>query len=242
MIVRVTLRVMLATGILLGFVRNARAAGPPFELTVKKDHFFGSSKGTLVFDVEGVEYRTSDKDDARKWTYPDVKQVQILAPTRIAVLTYEDQGRLRLGADRTFAFEVTQGAVSSDLVAFLLDRIERPIVTALMPPGAGRAPLFHVPVKHQRGGRRSEGTLELYDDRLVYLTESEAQARYWRIGDIFAVLQLDRYRLQILAYEGGGGQIRTFTFELKADLAEGFFAALWAMVNPPRPWGVTTEP
>lgn len=233
MIGRVTLRAMPAIAIVCGTVWNAQASGPPFELAVKKDHLFGSSNGTLVFDAEGVEYRTADKDDARKWSYPDVKQVQILAPTRLAVLTYEDQGRLKLGADRTFRFEVAEATVGPELVAFLLDRIPRAVVTAVMPPLSARPPLYRVPVKYERGGRGSDGTLLLNEDSLVYLTEAEGHARYWRLADIFAVLQLDPYRLEVLAYEGGGGETRRFTFQIKTELPDGFYQALWTRVNPP---------
>ncbi len=228
-----TLPSLLVGLVMMGPVAAASAAGPPFELAVKKDHLFGSSKGTLVFDAESVEYRTADKDDARRWKYPDVKQVQILAPTRIAVFTYEDQGRLKLGADRTFRFEVVEGAVPPELVAFLFDRSPQPVVTAVMPPASSTPPLYRVPVKYERGGRGSDGTLLLHEEGLVYLTEAEGHARYWRLADVFAILQLDRYRLEVLAYEGGSGETRRFTFQVKTELPEGFYEALWARVNPP---------
>lgn len=218
--------------IVLGYVSSAAAAGPPFELSVKRDRLFGGSTGTLVFTAEGIEYRTTDTDDARRWAYDDVKQVQILSPTRVAVLTYEDRGRLRLGADRTFDFTVVQNAISSELVTFLLGRVERPIVTTVMPQYDGQ-PLFRVRVKHQRQGRGSEGTLLLYDRQLLYLTEREDDSRYWRFGDIDSVLRLDRFRLQVMVYEGGGGDTRPFVFELKSDLPDGFYDTLWARVNPP---------
>jgi len=210
----------------------AAAAGPPFDLSVKRDRFFGSSTGTLVFAADGIEYRTTDTDDARRWAYDEVKQVQVLSPTRVKVLTYEDRGRLRFGADRTFDFTVLQGAASSELVTFLLERIARPVVTAVMPTYGGE-PLFRVRVKHQRQGRGSEGALVLHDGRLLYLTEREEESRYWRFGDIDSVLRLDRFRLQVAAYEGGSGDTRTFVFELKSDLPDGFYDTLWARVNPP---------
>jgi hypothetical protein len=220
------------TLIMLGSVPSAVAAEPLFELSVKRDQFFGGSAGTLVFTADGIEYLTTDTHDARRWTYDDVKQVQILSPTRVAVLTYEDRGMLRLGADRTFDFEVVKSAVSSELVTFLLRRVERPIVTAVMPQYGGE-PLFRVHVKHQRDHRGSEGTLVMYDRQLLYLTEQEQDSRYWRFSDIESVLRLDRFRLQVTVFEGGSGDTRTFMFELKSDLPEGFYDALWARVNPP---------
>lgn len=208
----------------------AAAAGPPFELSVKKDHVWGASRGTLVVAQDGVEYRTTDKDDARAWSYEDIKQLQILSPTRITVLTYEDQGKLRLGADRTFRFEVVGAAVSPDLVTFLLSRISRSVVTAVM-PSIESEPLFRANVKHQRQGRGSEGSLVLYDTRVVYLTERVGDSRHWRFADLYSVLRLDRFRFEIRAYEGGSGDLRSFVFELKSELPDGFYDALWARVN-----------
>ena len=217
--------------IVLGYASAAAAAGPPFQLSVKQDRVFGGTTGTLVFTADGVEFRTPKSGDARRWTYDDVKQLQILSPTRIAVLTYEDRGGLKMGADRAFNFTVVQDNVSSDLVTFLLNRVTRPIVTAVMPDDSG-VPLYRTPVKHQRQGRGSDGTLVLYDRQLLYLTEREDESRFWRFGDIYSIQQLDRYRLQITAYEGGSGRTRPFVFELKTDLPGRFYEELWARVNP----------
>ena len=223
--------IITAAVMVLASASWAGAAGPPFELSVKKDQLIGASRGTLRFTEDGVQYDTSEKTDARTWVYGDIKQLQVLSPTRIVVLTYEDQGRLKLGADRTFTFDVVTGSVSPELVAFLLARVEHPLVTAVRPPGAGPV-LFRLSVKHQRSGRGSEGALVMYEDHLAYLTERETDARSWRFSDIFAVLPLDRFRLQVQAYEGGSGRTRTFVFELKSALPPEFYDALWARVNP----------
>lgn len=226
--------VLIAVGIALLMASPTEAAGPPFELTVRKDHFVGSSQGTLVFTEDGAEYRTTDRDDARRWTYQDIKQVQVRSPKQIAILTYEDRGRLKFGADRTFEFEIVQGDVAPELVAFLLERIRRPVVTSVLPRTTGvGTPLFRVPVKHQRARRSSEGTLVLFEDRLVYLTERDTEARYWRIADLYSVLRVDRYRLEVVVYEGGSGNTRGFIFELKEDLPAAAYEALWVRVNPP---------
>ena len=226
--------------IAVAFMASWAAAedGSGFAMNVKRSHLFGSSSGTLRVTADGIEYDTAAKGDARRWAYTDLKQLQIQSPTRVAVLTYEDQGRLKFGADRTFDFEIREGSVSPELVAFVLSHTDRPIVTAVLPP-LPNSPLFRVPVKHERQGRGSDGTLVMYDDALVYMTEREAETRYWRFKDLFAVLPLDRDRFQVLAYEGGGGELRPFTFQLKMELPDLFARALWDRVNPPAP-GVTT--
>lgn len=211
---------------------GAAADGPPYSLTVKRSHLFRSSTGTLRITMEGIEFETAAKAEARRWTYADIQQLMIQAPKQVVVLTYEDQGRLKLGADRRFAFEIREGSVTQEMVAFLLSRADRSIVTAVLPP-LPTTPLFQVPVKHERYGRGSDGTLLMYDEALVYMADREGETRYWRFKDLFAVLPLDRYRYQVLAYEGRGGDLRSFTFQLKADLPDAFARTLWARVNPP---------
>lgn len=212
-------------------VPAAAAAQPPFELAARQDRFLGSTAGTLVIGDDGIEFRTPDRTKARQWDYEALKQVRILSPTRVTLETYEDRGRLRFGADRAYAFEVP-GSIPESVVAFLLERLDRPIVTAVMPPLPAAA-LFRVAVKNASARKGSDGTLLLYDTGIAYVTEREGQARFWRFRDVFGVLALDRYRLQVLAYEGGSGETRSFTFELKTDLPPGMFDAIWQRVNSP---------
>ena len=211
-------------------------------LSVKRSHLLGSSSGTLRITPTGIEYDTTDKADARRWNYVDIQQLQIPSPKRVLVLTYEDQGRLRFGADRSFNFELREGSVSPEIIAFVLAHTDRPVVLAVLPP-VSKTPLFRLLVKHERHGRGSDGVLLMYDDALAYGTERESGTRYWRYSDLFAVLPLDRDRLQVLAYEGGAGELRPFTFQLKSALSEEFMRALWARVNPPAPFvePATTE-
>jgi hypothetical protein len=216
-------------------------AAQPFELPVRHKRFLGGTPGTLVFAGDQVEFRARDEARARRWIYEDLKQIRVLSPTRIALATYEDRGLLRLGADRTLTFDTTDGAVVTEaLVAFLLDRVARPLLTTVMPP-LPASPLGRVPVKHQRR-RGTEGSLVLYEQGLAYLTEDEKTARFWRFQDLASVLALDPYRLQVTAYEGGSGETRPFVFELKTELAPGVYEQLWQHVNRPLPFRAADEP
>ena len=208
------------------------AVAQPFELTVKKDRLFGASEGTLVFTADGVDYRTKDVEDTRQWVYADVKQILILSSTHVAIATYEDQGWLKLGADRAFDFEVTGEPVSEALVTFLLDRVRQPLVVALVPTH-DEAPHVRVPVKLRQRLRGSQGTLELWDDHVVYRTDEDARSRVWRLSDLHLVFQPDRHRLTVAAYEGGGDRTRTFEFELKQPLPPGALEAIWERMHGP---------
>ena len=215
--------------------RGVVAADQQFSLAVKRSHTVGSSAGTLRITPLGIEYDTTNKAEARRWTYWDIKQLRIESPESIAVLTYEDQGWLKFGADRRFDFELREKKLTPEIVAFILSHTVRPVVTAVLPP-LGNAPLFRLLVKHERRGDGSDGVLVMYDEALVYGTERATDTRYWRYADIFSVLPLDRDRLQILVYEGGAGELRPFTFLLKAEMPDAFTRALWSRVNPPTPF------
>ena len=234
----VTMSVMCAA-VVIGPTVAAAAEDPEFSLSVKRGHMFGSSAGTLRITPTEITYDTPDKADARRWTYWDIKQIQIESPKRLAILTYEDQGRLKLGADRRFDFDLREGNIGPDVVGFILAQTDRPVVTSVLPP-ISKEPLYRLPVKHERHARGSEGVLLMYDDALVYGTERTEETRYWRFADLFAVLPLDRDRLQVMAYEGGAGDLRPFTFELKAPLPDDFARALWVKVNPPAPFAKPT--
>lgn len=206
-----------------------RAFGPPFNLSVRYDRLVADIDGTLLFTDQGVEFRAAKANMSRHWDFAAVKQFRIV-PGAITVETYTDGEPIVLGRDRAWTFKVN-GEIPQELIAFLLARVDRPVATAVMPP-LPDSPLGAAFVKSDRIPRGSDGTLALYDTGLAYVTTSEAQARFWRFRDIFAVLMLDRYRLQVLAYEGGSGTTRTFTFELKQPLPPGMYDALWQRVNP----------
>lgn len=221
-----------ATLVALSWVSPAVAADQALELAVKNPHMVGASHGTLVFGDQGVQYRTTDKKDARSWSYEDIKQVQILSPTRVVVRTYEDQGWTKMWVDRAYEFQITKGTVTPALVTFLLAKIARPVVTAVL-PALDATLRLRVPVKHVRGRRGSNGALLLYSDALVYQSTQPDASRYWRFGDLASILTLDRYRLEVVAYEGGAGETRPFLFQLKTDLPPGLYDALWSALNPP---------
>lgn len=232
----------LCAALAIGQTRPAAADGTQFSLSVKQSHMLGSSSGTLRITSTGIEYDTTDKADARRWNYVDIQQLQIPSPKRVLVLTYENQGWLKFGADRSFNFDLREGSISPEILAFILAHTDRPVVTAVLPQPS-KAPIFRQLVKHERHGHGSDGVLLMYDDALVYGTERASDTRYWRFSDLFAVLPLDRDRLQVLAYEGGAGELRPFTFQLKSTPSDEFMRELWARVNPPAPFvaSATTE-
>ena len=222
---------MFSMVLLLASIVAAQAASPPqppgsLTLAVKG----AGSRGTLVFATDGIAFQAADAKRSRQWPYWELKQVRVVSPREIALHTYEDGSRWRFGADRTVEFNVTEGAIDGRLIAYLLEHVQRPVASAVMPAGL-KEPSVRVAAKHLRGTRGTQGTLVIYPSGLAYETASEGGSRYWRPGDLESILRTSPRSLLIDVYESG--RVRSFAFELKEPLPDEAFDALWEQVNRP---------
>jgi hypothetical protein len=203
-------------------------AQPPgsLELAVKG----AGSRGKLVFTTGEVAFEAEDPKKSRRWPYRELKQVRVVSAREIALDTYEDGSRWRLGADRTIEFEVTEGAIDGTLVAHLLEHAGRPVASAVLPAGLGE-PAVRIAAKHLRGRKGTHGTIAIYGSGLAYESPDPGASRYWPFADIDAVFRTSPRALLIDAHERG--RVRPFAFELKEPLPDAAFEALWQRVNPP---------
>ena len=103
----------------------------------------------LLINQDGVEYKASKTTDSRKWTFNDIRALEIKSPTEISIITYEDQKRWA-GKDRIFEFSLLEQKATPELSAFLLSRVKRPMKLAVLPEDSGK-PEYEIPVKHLRG-------------------------------------------------------------------------------------------
>src|SRR5262249_46377416 len=124
-------RILLTATLLIFFTVNA-AYGQSYELPVEHRHTFRNCRGTLLIAPDRVEYKTANKEDARSWSYTDLRQIKIDLPTSIELVSYEDQ-KLILGRDRVFKFKVLEGEITSAISALLMEHATRPVVTSVMP-------------------------------------------------------------------------------------------------------------
>ena len=210
--------------------QTATPAHPPNALTLAVKG--GGSHGTLAVTTDGIVFQAADAKKARQWAYRELKQVRIVSSREIALHTYEDRSRWGFGADRTVEFRLIEGAIDGLLVAYLLEHVQPPLSSAVMPAGLGE-PTLRVAVKHRRGTRGTHGTLVIYPSGLAYETASDGGSRYWRLGDVDSILRTSPRSLLIDVYEAG--RVRPFVLELKEPLPNALFDALWQQVNPPAP-------
>ena len=211
-----------------GGARTGWAQGMEFE--VQHHHTLKDCRGTLKISPDGVEYLTLHVKDSRKWTFDEIRTLEVLSPTGISIVTYEDQRRLA-GKDRVFEFTLLKGKATPELSTFLLSRVKRPMEVAVLPEQG--VPDFELPVKHLHTITGTMGVLKIYPDKVIYQTAREGDSRYWRLADIERFSQPDRFRFQIVSYvPQAGGPTEVYNFQLMEDLPEGLYDYLWVRLHP----------
>jgi hypothetical protein len=217
---------------LLLFGAALPAAAQIHEFPVEHDHAWRSCRGTLTITPEHIEYKTENKEHARKWAYAELQQIKVASPAALELTGYEDR-RLMLGRDRVFAFKLLEGEITPEISALLMEQAARPLVTSVLPTSAG-TPRFAAPVKHLHATGGCAGTLKIYPDRITFeATDKPGHSRFWRFPDIQSFSQPTRYRFEIISFEGQlGGEGRGFNFQLKEELPAAAYDYVWARVYP----------
>jgi plastocyanin domain-containing protein len=214
------------------FLAPGMAAAQSFEFPVEQERLLRNHRGTLVVTPDGIEYRTTQKDESRSWRYIDIQQIKIESPTELEILTYEDQRRM-LGRDRIFKFRLLEGKITPEVSALLMAKVKRPLATSVAPVTGGE-PKFETAVKHLHTFGGCEGALKIYPDRVTFESADKPEhSRYWRYSDIQGFSHSTRYRFEIATFEDKfGGPAKIYDFQLKEDLPAPAYDYVWIRVNP----------
>src|SRR5262245_60266229 len=225
-------RLMLVIFASVFFLMPLMAAAQSFEFPVEHERTLRNHHGTLVITPEGIEYRTSQKNESRSWRYKDIQQIKIESPTEIEILTYEDQ-RQMLGRDRIFRFRLLEGKITAEVSSLLVAKASRPVATSVLPVTDGE-PKYETAVKHLHAFGGCEGALKIYPDRIAYESaDNPSHSRYWRYSDIQGFGRPARYRFEITTFEEKfGGPTKVYDFQLKEDLPAPAYDYVWVRVNP----------
>lgn len=207
------------------------AMAQSFEFPVEHKHTLRNCRGKLIIAADKIEYQTDHKKDAQSWQYTELRQLKVLSPISLELVTYDDQPRMA-GRDRIFKFTLLSGQISPEISALLMKASSRPIVTSVLLP-AQDEPRFTVLVKHLRSLNGSLGVLKVYADRIVYeASRKVTKSRYWRYSDIQNFSHSERYRFEIVTYEDGIGGLKAYHFQLREELPAGIYDYMWTRVYP----------
>lgn len=230
----------LVGGLLTLLFSAAEARAQEFTYKVQQSRLLRDKVGELVIADTEIRYRSADGKAGGRWTYRDIRLLEILSPTRVRIWTYDDHSKL-FGIDESFTLEIVDGSMTKEVSDFLRSRIGRPFVTAFTDETG--SVLAELPAKHNHRFGGCEGTLRVFSDHLVYDSEKSGNSRSWRWTDLRTVSRIDPYRFEVLTYEREfGGPGRSYTFALKEAMPEAVFDAIWTNVYRPTPLRMNGPP
>lgn len=213
--------------LLSSLIVPAQSAGWQFK--VEHIRAWRNHHGILNVNNAGIEYKSDAEKKPHLWTFRDIQQLT-LEPPYFEILTYEDQ-KWKLGKDRIYRFKILEGSIDARLSDFLRQRTTGTFVTAIVRE-TSEEPEYRVTVKHRLVLGGSEGILEVYDDRVVYRSQSSRDSRVWTYRQIESFAFPSAREFELLTDEKEfGGPTRTFHFQLKEPLPESAYDFLWVRIH-----------
>lgn len=219
-------------------VRADGPAGQEFTFTVRHGRMLGDRDGTLKLTAEKVEFRSKDGEHGGSWTYRDIQRLEVLSKTRIRITTYEDNKFF--GMDRVFTLEIVGGELTSEVSDFLRSRMPKPFTTWFTDREG--EPIVELAVKHHHRFGGCQGTIAVYDDRLVFVSDSGKGSRTWLWSDLRGVSRPDPFRLELATWERESGGPKAYTFAVKEAMPDAAYEAIWERIYRPTPLRVAVPP
>jgi hypothetical protein len=193
--------------------------------------------GRLTISSTGVSYRetkvngeTPPNPHTFQWNYEDIQQLQ-MAPQTLTVTTYKDN-KWKLGADRSYRFDLMDGKTFVSAYRFLKGRLDQRFVAEI--PDTLSTALWSVPVKRLLRFGGVEGAIQVGSSEIVYSAPGKGEARTWRYEDIDNISSSGPFQLTIVTYERSKsdyGSRKQFNFQLKRRLEENQYNDLWLRLN-----------
>ena len=208
--------------LVIGLMLTAASLAEPLEFRAKHDHSLGSCDGKLIATDREIRYDATDGKHSRMWAYIDIQKLDVAAPTRLVLKTFESQSWKKLERDKVFEFSLLEGKLTSEQQEFLRAKLSRPIVARLVEKADQGSTLLLVRHRHRLGG--CEGQLSVEEGRLIYLTDHAGDNRVWMLREIETFGSSDPYHLRVTTYN------ETFTFDLKSPLDPKVYDSLWKKI------------
>jgi hypothetical protein len=202
------------------------SSGQSFSFDVRHEHWRGACSGRLTIDEQGIEFASEDADHSRKWSYPDLKRIEIESRKKLSLLTYEDR-KLRRWSEREFEFELRDGEITEEVYRPLRARSSKPVLSRVV---YGDSPaLFSLPAKHRHRLGGCNGVLLANKEGIVYSTAARGEARVWSFGDVTSIGLIGPYDFRLST------RAETYVFDLKVPITAEHYELLWAKVYRPEP-------
>jgi hypothetical protein len=210
--------VQSAAGSSLQVPPGSTTTAAPWQSPAQLRHLITKTRGTLLIDDRGVEFRPK-KGPPLRWSYVDIQSFH-LTSHRLDVETYQNRG-WHFPGDRTYHFHLTNGVPPAVAEEFAR-RVQKPVENGRPNPSAPDQAAL--PARHRTFGGGTNGVLRFRKDGIDYVTAGGRGSRSWRWSDIQTIANPDPYHFRVQGYR------ETFEFELKQPMPRKLFDQLWDAV------------
>ena len=209
---------VIALTLLPALVVIAAPGDKMFDLKVTRVRTLRDQPGDLHIDSQGITFRSADgktniaiaMQDLREATVADVRELRF---ETYAVPKWKPIER------REYTFRAQPEAPIENLAQFLASRVHRPVVGHYK-----EGSQFRVAAFHRRALKGTDGTLEIGDQSIQFVSDKPADSRTWLYRDIETIGRPDSFRFRVTTNR------ETYVLELKDDLPEAAFQFAWSKV------------
>jgi hypothetical protein len=208
----------LALTLLPALLTIAAPGDSVFDLKVTRVRTLRDQPGDLHIDSLGITFRSADGKTNIAIAMQDLREASVAEPRELRFETYEVQ-KWKPIVRREYTFRAPPSAPVEDLAQFLTGRVHRPVVGHYK---AGSQ--FRVAAFHRRALRGTDGTLEIGEESIQFVSDKPADSRTWLYRDIETIGRPDSFRFRVTTNR------ETYILELKDDLPEAAFQLAWSKV------------
>jgi hypothetical protein len=213
-----TLARVLGLTLLIVLLATGAADQDVFDLQVTRVRILRNQSGDLHIDTAGLTFRSSDGKTTITIPMQDLREADVADLRALRFETYEIQ-KWKPIERRQYTFRAQPDAPVEELAQFLAAHIHRPIVGHY-----ATASQFRVAAYHRRTLGGTDGTLEIGQDSIRFVSDKPADSRTWRYRDIQTIGKPDSFRFRVTTNR------ENYVLELKADLPEAAYQFAWDKV------------
>jgi hypothetical protein len=203
--------------LLAGAALSVAAAGT-FDFKVERIRLSRNQSGNLHIDAKGIRFQSSDEKTVIAIPFEDLRQADVADPKTLRFQVYA-VAQWKPFARREYTFRAETAVPVEEIAMFLTARLRRPVVGHY----AANAK-FQVPAYHRRTRSGTNGTLEIGDEAIRFVSDKPADSRSWLYRDIETIGRPNPYHFRVTTVR------ETYVVELKAELPEEAYQLAWSKV------------
>jgi hypothetical protein len=189
-----------------------------FDLKVTRVRILHAQPGDLHIDSQGITFRSTDGKTNLSIAMQDLREASVADLRDLRFETYEVR-KWKPIERRAYIFRAPPDAPVEKLAQFLAGCVHRPVVGHYE-----ESSLFQIPAFHRRALSGTDGTLEIGDESIQFVSDQPADSRAWLYRDIETIGRPDSFRFRVTTNR------ETYILELKDELSDAAFQLAWSKV------------